>query len=101
MSKHIVTRTFPFSRATVARKRGRKVRYFDAQTARMSGWVTDPNAAPVVETSIPETETATATVAVSNYSRMLKPELVELAKSRGVAGYSKMAKPALIAALQG
>lgn len=95
MSKHIVTRSFPFSRATVARKSGRKVRYFDAQTARMSGWVTDPNAAPVVETS------TTETVAVSNYSRMLKPELVELAKSRGVAGYSKMAKPALIAALQG
>lgn len=94
MSKHLATRSFPFDRATVARKRGSKVRYFDATTARMSGWVTDPNAAPAASAD-------TETVAVSNYSRMLKPELVELAKSRGVAGYSKMAKPALIAALQG
>jgi hypothetical protein len=85
MTKHKDTRK-PVTGRVARRKRG-YVRLQDPITARMGGWVKDPETTPSYAQHIKSLELMTVA------------ELKDLARTRGVAFKSKDTKPTLIAAL--
>jgi hypothetical protein len=109
MSKHTTSPGFDTSGAAVVRRKGRKVRFQDRTTARMSPWMTDPNARlesakaalrkRVADQNAERKANRAKAVEVESYGRMRKAELQSLAKARGIPFNTKTTNAALIAAL--
>lgn len=92
MSKHKISRDFPMTGSVIVRRKGKWVRWFNRDTARMSGWMIDV-ARPAARGAAPMTFYALSLLTVA----MLKQE----AADRGIPFKSKARKGDLIAALTG
>ena len=97
MTKHNTARPFNTATAVIVRRRNGRARFQDPVTARMSGWMPDPNRKRTFTTTI--TPEAVQAMHADALRRMRKPELQALANSRGIPFNSKTTNDALRAAL--
>lgn len=76
--------------ATIFKRKGNSVRYIDPDTLVISGWV---------QLSTPKPAPAKPKARKVDYSKMLKSELQELARTRGIKFTTKTTNKALAEAL--
>lgn len=93
------------ARSIVARETATKVRYFDPETARWSGWMPKPpmlravRAMEGIATAVQATVVAVHGLAAPVYASMPVGQLRKLASEKGVKNASRMRKADILAAL--